>query len=121
MIVEARAALETLLDDAGFNVSAFVPERITPPIAVIEPAGDWIVSGDTYGTFRVAFDVTLITQTASNAKVTDEIDQQVDDFLNAIADASGFYCGSASAPTYLSVQNADFLSVTLTVYQNTQL
>ncbi len=121
MIVEARAALETLLNDAGFNVSAFVPERITPPIAVMEPSGDWITSGDTFGAYRVGFDVTLITQTASNAKVTDEIDQQVDDFLTAIANASGFYCGSASAPTYLSVQNAEFLSVTLTVYQNTSL
>lgn len=121
MIVEARAALETLLNDAGFNVSAFVPERITPPIAVIEPSSDWVTSGETYGAFRVGFDVTLITQTASNARVTDEIDQQVDDFLAAIANASGFYCGSASAPTLLSVQNAEFLSATLTVYRNTSL
>lgn len=121
MIVEARGALETLLNDAGFNVSAFVPERITPPIAVMEPAGDWIVSGDTFGAFRIGFDVTLITQTASNAKATDEIDQMVDDILDAIAGAAGFYCGSVNAPTSLQANNAEYLSVALTVYQNTQL
>lgn len=121
MIVEARGALETLLDDAGFNVSAFVPERITPPIAVMEPAGDWIVSGDTFGVFRIGFNVTLVTQTASNAKVTDELDQMVDDLLDAVASASGFYASQVSAPSLLSVQNAEFYSTTITVYQNTQL
>jgi hypothetical protein len=121
MIVQARGALETLFDNAGFNVSAFVPERITPPIAVIAPSGDWVQSGDTFGSFRVGFDVTLITPTASNAKVTDELDQMVDDALDTVSGAAGFYASQVSAPTLLSVQNAEFLSTTITIYQNTQL
>lgn len=121
MIVGTRAALETLFDDAGFNVSAFVPERITPPMAIITPSGDWVQSGETFGSFRIGFDVTLLTQTASNAKVTDELDQMTDDAISAVTNAAGFYCGSVGAPSYLDAQNAQFLSVALTVYQNTQL
>lgn len=121
MIVTARAALETLFNNAGFNVSAFVPDRITPPLAIIAPSGDWVTGGDTFGMFRIAFDVTLVTQTASNAKVTDELDQMVDDAIAAVTTATGFYCGSVGSPSYLSVQNAEFLSASMTVYQNIKL
>lgn len=121
MIVEARAALETLFDEGGFNVSAFVPERVTPPLAIITPAGDWVASGDVFGTFRLGFDVTLVTPTASNAKVTDELDQMVDDAIALVTGAQGFYCGSVNSPELLAVQNAEFLSVSMTVYQNTSL
>jgi hypothetical protein len=121
MIVGCRAALETLFDTAGFTVKAFVPDRITPPMAIITPAGNWVESADTFASFRIGFDVTLITQTASNAKVTDELDQMVDDAIAAVTVAPGFYCGSVGAPTYLSVQNAEFLSVAMTVYQNIKL
>lgn len=121
MIVEARSALETLLDGAGFNVSAYVPERITPPIAVMEPSSDWVQSGDVFGAYRIGFDVTLITQTASNAKATDEVDQMVDDLLDAVGAAAGFYCGSVGAPSALQANNAEYLSVSVTIYQNTSL
>ena len=121
MIVEARAALETLFATAGFTVSAFVPDRITPPMAIITPAGDWVASGEAFGSFRIGFDVTLVTQTASNAKVTDELDQMVDDAVEAVTNAAGFYCGSVGSPSYLDTQNAQFLSVAMTVYQNKQL
>ena len=66
MIGAARTALASILTDAGLRVSAFVPDRITPPLAVLEPSGDWVVSGDTFGSFRIGFDVTLIVQTAAN-------------------------------------------------------
>lgn len=121
MIVGARAALETLFTTAGFTVSAFVPDRITPPVAIIVPSGDWVQSADNFAQFRIGFDVTLVTQTASNAKVTDELDQMVDDAIAAVTNAVGFYCGTVGAPSYLSVQNAEFLSVTMTVYQNIKL
>lgn len=121
MIVGARAALETLFDSAGFTVSAFVPDRITPPLAIITPSGDWVTGGDTFGLFRIGFEVTLVTQTASNARVTDELDQMVDDAIAAVTRASGFYCGSVGSPSYLDVQNAQFLSAAMTVYQNIKL
>jgi hypothetical protein len=121
MINAGRLALVNVLTSAGIRSSEVVPERITPPLAVLEPAGDWITSGATFGEYRLGFDVTVIVQTAANAKVSKAMDDAVDAVLAAIATAQGFYVGSASAPTLLSVQNAEFLSTTLTVYQNTRL
>lgn len=121
MISQARSALDTLLTNAGFNVSAFVPERITPPVAVIEPSSDWVASGEVFGSYRVGFDVTMITQTATNAKASDEIDTMVDDVLEAIGGGAGFYCGAIGAPQSVQANNAEYLGVTFTVYQNTKL
>lgn len=121
MIFAARSALLAVLEDAGIRASETVPERITPPITVIEPSSDWVASGDVYGTFRVGFDLTVITPTASNAKVSENLDDAVDEVLAAVMDADGFYVGSVAAPVLLSVQNAEYLTATMTVYQNTTL
>jgi hypothetical protein len=121
MIAEARAALATVLENGGLRAMEYVPERITPPLAVIQPSNDWVASGDTFAAFRVGFDVTLIVQTASNQVVASHLDDLVDETLTAITAAAGFYASGVSAPTLLSAQNAEYLSTTITVYQNTKL
>lgn len=121
MIAEARSDLAALLEGAGFNVSAFVPARATPPIAVLQPSSDWVESGDTPYSFRIGFDVSMITPTASNEKATEEIDQMVDDVLTLISDTAGYYCGAISNPGAIDANGVDYLGVTFTVYQNKQL
>lgn len=121
MIAEARTALAGILTNAGLRVSAFVPDRISPPLAILQPSGDWVVGGDTFAAFRIGFDVTLVVQTAANETVSSALDDLVDSTLDAISSAAGFYTSQVAAPTLLSVQNAEFLSTTITVYQNTSL
>jgi hypothetical protein len=121
MISAGRTALLDVLTAAGIRASSVVPERVTPPLSVIQPASDWVTGGDTYGTYRLGFEVTVIVQTAANAKVSQTLDDAVDAVLTAVSGAQGFYVGTVGAPSILSVQNAEFLSATLTVYQNTRL
>lgn len=121
MINDARSSLLALLSDAGIRAVEVVPERITPPLTVLEPASDWVQAGDTYGSFRIGFDATVIVQTASNAVVSEALDDAVDAVLTAVQGAQGFYVASVGAPTILSVQNAEFLSATMTIYQITNL
>lgn len=121
MITAARSALAALIEGAGITCMEFIPERITPPIAVMEPTSEWIASGEAFGEFRIGFDVTLVTQTASNRISTDNLDQMVEDVLTAVADTAGFYSTSVSAPAVLAVNNAEYLSVAVTIYQNTRL
>lgn len=121
MIHTGREALLAVLTTAGIRASESVPERISPPLAVLQPAGDWVSPGQVFGEYRLGFDVTVIVQTAANAVVSKGIDDAVDAVITAVSGAQGFYVGAVSAPTLLSVQNAEFLSATLTVYQNTRL
>jgi len=121
MISQGRDALLAVLTTAGIRTSEYVPERVTPPLAVLQPAGDWVTAGQVFGEYRLGFDVTVIVQTAANSVVSSAMDDAIDAVLTAVSGATGFYVGSVSAPSLLSVQNAEFLSATLTVYQNTRL
>jgi hypothetical protein len=121
MIATARSTLAALIEGAGITCLEYIPERITPPIAVMEPTSEWIASGENFGEFRIGFDVTLVTQTASNNKATGDLDTMVEDVLAEVADTAGFYASSVTAPTVLAVNNAEYLSVAVTIYQNTRL
>jgi hypothetical protein len=121
MISEARSALSGILETAGLRVFEFLPERATPPMAVLVPSSDWVESGDTFGSFRVGFDVTLVVQTASNQVMINKLDELTDETLQAIADAAGFYASSVGAPSAVDINGVDYLSATITVYQNTKL
>ena len=121
MIGEARTALAGILTDAGLRVFAFTPERATPPMGILVPSGDWVSAGETFGTFRLGFDVTLIVANAANETMISALDDLVDSTLDAISAAAGFYASQVGAPSMLDISGADYLSTTITVYQNTQL
>jgi len=121
MIGAARTALTSILTDAGLRVFAFTPERVTPPVGILVPSGDWVTSGETYGTFRIGFDVTLIVDQAANETMITALDTLVDNTLDAIAPAIGFYASQVGGPSLIEISGANYLSTTITVYQNTQL
>lgn len=121
MIGAARTALASILTDAGLRVYAFTPERATPPIGVLVPSGDWVTAGDTFGSFRIGFDVNLIVQNAANETMISALDDLVDETLEAIADSTGFYASQVGAPSLIDISGAEYLSTTITVYQNTKL
>lgn len=121
MITEARQALTDLISEAGVTCSSFVPERVTPPLAIVSPSANWIESGESFGEFRVSFDTTLVAQMGSNAKVTEAVDELLETVLTAVQAASGFYAPSVGAPQVLAVNNAEYLSVQMTIVQIVRL
>ena len=121
MIGAARTALTNILTGAGLRVFAFTPERVTPPVGILVPSGDWVTSGDVFGAFRVGFDVTLIVDQAANETMITALDTLVDDTLDAIVPAAGFYASQVGAPSLIEISGAQYLSTTITVYQNTTL
>lgn len=121
MISEARQTLTDLITEAGVACSSFVPERVTPPLAIVSPSSTWVESGESFGEFRVSFDTTLVAQMGSNAKVTESIDALLETVLVAVQAAPGFYSPSISSPQVLAVNNAEFLSVQMTIVQIVRL
>jgi hypothetical protein len=121
MIAESRTALAAIITSAGVTCLGYVPERVTPPIAVVEPSSDWVSTGEVFGEYQIGYDVTLVTQTASHSKATSLLDEMLEDVLVAVGNATGFHTGSVSAPTILQISNAEYLSVALTIYQTKRL
>lgn len=121
MIAEARENLTALLEEAGLRAFSEVPERVTPPLAVLVPSADWIESGETFGSFILSFDVEIIAPTGSNVKVSEYIDEQVETALTAITEAAGFYASSVGQPQAVDINGAVYLGATITVRQNFNL
>ena len=120
MISEARAALSGLLEDAGFRVFEHVPPNITPPCAVIFPLGEWIQPGETYGEYRIGFNVRIFAQALTNQNVTATMDGYVEDVIAAVEDAAGFYMAGMQAPEQFGENASAFLGVDAAIYQITR-
>ncbi len=116
-----RTPLATALGSVSANVYSYVPEAVQVPAVILVPSGDWVTAGDTFGAFRIGFDVTLIVENAANETMITALDDLVDDTLDAIAPANGFYASQVGAPSLIEISGANYLSTTITVYQYTKL
>jgi hypothetical protein len=120
VISEARAALTGLLEDAGFRVFDYVPPNITPPCAVIFPLGDWITPGENFGEYRIGFSVRIFAQALTNQNVTATMDGYVEDVIDAVDSAAGFYMSGMQAPEQFGENASAFLGVDAAIYQITR-
>ena len=68
VLTQAKYDLAESLDDAGIKAEYYIPPRITPPLAIISPDAVYVRQGDTFSSFEVGLEITLVAQTASNPK-----------------------------------------------------
>jgi hypothetical protein len=120
MISETRAALASLLEDAGFRTFDYVPPNITPPCAVIFPAAEWIQAGENYGEWRIGYNVRIFAQALTNQNATGTVDGYVEDLFDAVSSAAGFYMEGIGAPEAYQENSSTFLGVETVVYQLTR-
>lgn len=120
MITESRAALVSLLEDAGFRAFDYVPPNITPPCAIMVPNPNWIQAGETYGEWRIGFDVRIFAQALTNEHVTVTIDGYVEDLIEAVDATAGFYMEGLGAPEAYQENNSTFMGIEATIYQITR-
>ena len=80
----ARDELALLLTSAGVSVHSYIPERITPPVAVIEPGSPYMEEGTTFCEFQVRFNVVLLAAHATNENATNHLDQAICDIIDKV-------------------------------------
>ena len=111
MLQAVREELKLQLVNAGLTVFDYVPERITPPVAVIEPGGPYVTSGETFCEFEVTFNVVLFAATGTNEVATAELDQYI---CNVIDECETFTMESVATPQSFEVSNAVYLGTRIT-------
>jgi hypothetical protein len=121
MLSTARADLLAVLTAAGLRAYAEVPERPQPPMAVMVPSADWIVSGEVFGEFSVSFDVEIIVAAGANTVVSKALDTAVETALTAITNAPKMFASSVGQPQAVEIGAGLYLGATITVRQNFQL
>jgi hypothetical protein len=102
------------LQEAGLNVLEYVPERITPPIVILNAAQPYLQTAQ-FGEWSLGLELVLVASTATNKKATENLDQLVEDVLNAIEPLTYVRITSVNQPYNLQTNNAEFLAANVYV------
>jgi hypothetical protein len=113
-INDAKVQFKTDLAAAGLNVLEYVPERITPPIVILNAASPYVTTAE-FGEYTLGLELVLVASTATNKKATENLDQQIENVLNAIEPLSYVRLTSVNQPYNLQTNNAEYLSTNVYV------
>ena len=119
-ITAAKAEFKLELADAGLNILEYIPERITPPIVLINAASPYLTTAE-FGEWNLGLELVLVAATATNKKATESLDQLIEDTLNAIEPLTYARITSVNQPYNLQTNNAEFLSANIYVQLNITL
>ena len=113
IITQTRIDLKNELEADGIIAEYYIPPRITPPLAIISPDTNYVSQGDTFASFGIGLTITLITQTKSNEKATEDLDDLI---VSAIGSIPAFWrIDSVDQPFTLNVNNADYLATRMSL------
>lgn len=110
------------LTDAGVPAWAFVPERITPPGAVVLPDEPYIADDDATmcGTFRVRLRVCVLAGLAGNELAADKLDGLIVAAVTEL-DAGGFEALTVHEPAEVELNGATYLGTVISLQALTEL
>ena len=110
----AKVEFKLELADAGLNVLEYIPERITPPIVLLNAAQPYLQTAQ-FGEWSLGIELVLVASTATNKKATENLDQLIEDVLNAIEPLKYVRITSVNQPYNLQTNNAEYLAANLFV------
>lgn len=90
-----------------------VPERISPPAAIVREAEPYITQGQTYGTWNVGHQVDLVAPRGTNQATTTALDQLLAQGVAALEDA-GHTVTEVGAFYTLQANGTHYLAATIT-------
>jgi hypothetical protein len=102
------------LAEAGLNVLEYIPERITPPIVIMNSAQPYLQTAQ-FGEWILGLELVLVASTATNKKATENLDQLIEDVLNAIEPLNYVRITSVNQPYNLQTNNAEYLATNIFV------
>jgi hypothetical protein len=111
-ITAAKAEFKLELAEAGLNVLEYVPERIVPPIIIVNAAQPYLQTAE-FGEWNLGIELVLVSSTATNKKATENLDKLIEDTLKAIEPLTYARITSVNQPYNLQTNNAEYLSANI--------
>jgi hypothetical protein len=111
-INDAKVQFKTDLVAAGLNVLEYVPERITPPIVIVNAASPYIETAQ-FGEYTLSLELVLVASTATNKKATENLDQLIEDVLLALEPLTYAKLTNVNQPYNLQTNNAEYLTANI--------
>jgi hypothetical protein len=101
------------LDTAGIIVLEYVPERIVPPIVIINSASPYLTPNTLGNEYILGLELVCVASTATNKQATEKLDEAIADVLNAMPRYARVT--RVNEPYEMQTNNASYLAVNVSV------
>jgi hypothetical protein len=117
-LAAARQELRLLLGATGVTtVYGHVPERVAPPVALLEPGAPYMTQGDTFCDFVVRFNIVLLVR-GDNETATAELDDLI---CSVIDNIETWDVDSVEQPSSFDINNTTYLGTRIAVMADKEL
>jgi len=110
-ITISKAELALDLSNAGIKVLDYVPERIVPPIVIINVASPYLTPNTISREFVMSLELVAIAATATNKQATEKLDELIADVIVALPSYANLR--NVLAPYNMQTNNAEYLAANI--------
>ena len=114
-ITASKAEFKLNLQNAGLDVLDYVPERITPPIVIVNSGSPYLIAETVGNEYRLGLNVTLVASTATNEEATEALDELIAQTVSAISTLGYVILKTVNTPFRLAANNAEYLACDLNI------
>ena len=114
-LMTVATELATVLKDAGLPAFPTLPNRITPPVAVVQAGSPFMESGGSFGEFKTRWEITLLTPTGDNSVATEKLYATLEDAIVSLVN-SKYSVEQVSKPYAQDANNAVYVAIDLKIY-----
>jgi hypothetical protein len=112
-ITISKAEFKLDLEDAGLTVLDYVPERIVPPIVIINSASPYLTPSSLGTEYLMNLELVLVAATATNKLATERLDEAIENALKAMPRYARVL--RVNEPYEMQTNNASYLAANISV------
>lgn len=112
-ITTAKAEFKLDLDTAGVVVVDYIPERITPPVVIINTASPYLTPSTLGNEYKMNLELVVVAATATNKQASEKLDEAIEAILLAMPRYARVI--SVNEPYEMATNNANYLSANISV------
>jgi hypothetical protein len=112
-ITVSKAEFKLDLEDAGLTVLDYVPERIVPPIVIINSRTPYLTASRLGTEYLLNLELVLIAATATNKQATEKLDEAIEAVLKAMPRYARML--QVNEPYEMQTNNASYLAANISV------
>jgi len=112
-ITTAKEQFRDALITAGLDAVEYIPERVIPPVVVINSGSPFLVPETLGNQYTMNMELVLIAGTATNETVTEELETLIEAVLKALPAYAVLQ--RVDKPFALAINNVEYLSTNVNV------
>ena len=110
-ITLAKQEFQLDLDAEGINVLEYVPERIVPPIVIINVASNYLTPNSLSKEYEMNLELVAVAATATNKQATEKLDELIEAVILALPAYAQLL--RVASPYNLQTNNAEYLAANI--------